>query len=658
MQKRQLIFLSITILFTVISTNLPGQIWVENKAIYDEAESFLDGEEFEEALPLFLLLEKKGVTNSNICYKIGLCLFKSADQKSKAIPYLESAVANVKAEYVNDFSTLTAPVDALFLLGISYRVDYQFNKSTQTFLRVKKETSDTLQHKLADYYIEQCAIAQSFLKYPATAEIQLVEDKGLYSVYNPVLPDDNQGLYYFMQKRKFYDAVVKSKITTDYPPEVENLTPAIGSDGDLKLSSMSADSKTMLLTGYDAGNGFELYFSKIDSNGNWGNYSKYPEPINSPSNETGASLTSDGKKLYLCSNRPGGVGGYDIYKSELQADGNWSEPQNLGKTLNTGLNEISPYISEDGSILYFCSEAYLNMGGYDVFYSGIDEQGQISYPVNLGSPVSTPGDDIFISTSNDKNTLFTYRFDPKADNRNKICKIKLLPETQHPKLFLQGKLEFNDSVPAKAVVYNVVDKSTSKTKIISETSSDGSFDMFLPAGDFKLNFLYSNDISASQSVSVLPNQPIDRLNIVAPDWNIRKQQPLFTLLIRDILFDFNSYRLPANCYSMLDSIADNLRKYNDVSVSISGYTDAIGTDAYNLKLSEWRANAAKIYLLSKGISGDRITVSGKGENNPVAINSSAAGRKYNRRVAIEIQFNNNKILVKDSNRIPEELVIQ
>ena len=118
------------------------------------------------------------------------------------------------------------------------------------------------------------------------------------------------------------------------------------------------------------------------------------ENINSKWNEVHASITADGKRLYFASDRKGGVGGYDIWYSDLQPNGKWGKSVNMGPTINTKLDEDTPFASEDGKVLFFASQGHENMGGYDIFYS-IKDGNQWSKAINLGYPINTTLDDKF-----------------------------------------------------------------------------------------------------------------------------------------------------------------------------------------------------------------------------------------------------------------------
>jgi hypothetical protein len=133
----------------------------------------------------------------------------------------------------------------------------------------------------------------------------------------------------------------------------------------------------------------------------WQVAEKYGEGINSANLEPSASLSADGNKIYFSSNRPGGYGGLDIYRAVKFPDGKWSLPQNLGPAINTEAHEDAPFIYPDDKTLYFSSQAHETMGGYDIFKSEVDENGAWSKPKNLGYPINTTDDDRYFVLSAD-----------------------------------------------------------------------------------------------------------------------------------------------------------------------------------------------------------------------------------------------------------------
>jgi hypothetical protein len=181
----------------------------------------------------------------------------------------------------------------------------------------------------------------------------------------------------------------------------EGISPNINTDNYDACVGLSSDGFTLIIykTNEDYTGG-DLYWTTLDGD-EWQVAEKYGEGINSANLEPSASLSADGNKIYFSSNRPGGYGGLDIYRAVKFPDGKWSLPQNLGPAINTEAHEDAPFIHPDDKTLYFSSQAHETMGGYDIFKSEVDENGAWSKPKNLGYPINTTDDDRYFVLSAD-----------------------------------------------------------------------------------------------------------------------------------------------------------------------------------------------------------------------------------------------------------------
>jgi hypothetical protein len=164
---------------------------------------------------------------------------------------------------------------------------------------------------------------------------------------------------------------------------------------------LSKDGAQLFIYNSDVNNG-DIFVSSIDEVGNWSTPVRLPEPINSPSNENGVSISEDGRWMFFSSDRPGGSGGHDIYVSESRDNDGWQQPVNLGSVINSESNEESPFIGFNGTTLYFSSSGGRGMGGFDIFKSEYDSMvHKWGAPVNLGYPINTPGQDVHFSPTED-----------------------------------------------------------------------------------------------------------------------------------------------------------------------------------------------------------------------------------------------------------------
>jgi Tol biopolymer transport system component len=225
---------------------------------------------------------------------------------------------------------------------------------------------------------------------------------------NPVLSGDGKTMI-FISELAFYDAIHMSKWENGRWSEPEVLNPQVGSDGDMYPTSLSYDGKELYLVKRDDEDS-DIYVSHL-GNEFWSKAIPLGSNINTGTHETHASVSSDGNTLYFASARRGGFGELDIYRSKRLASGEWGEAGNLGPVINTDKNEDTPFLSDDGRQLFFSSEGHFNMGGYDVFFSRLRDNGQWRDPINIGFPINTTTDDLFFYPIGDGRQAYLSRIE-------------------------------------------------------------------------------------------------------------------------------------------------------------------------------------------------------------------------------------------------------
>jgi outer membrane protein OmpA-like peptidoglycan-associated protein/tetratricopeptide (TPR) repeat protein len=367
-------------------------------------------------------------------------------------------------------------------------------------------------------------------------------------------------------------------------------------------------------------NQFYLYQSSL-KDGKWSE----PEemPFNNPKYSVGhPALSADGKTLYFSSDMPGGFGGSDIYKSTYDGT-KWSEPVNLGNVINTPGNEVFPYVAKDGK-LYFSSEGHQNLGGLDVFVS--EYQGGNWYkPVNLAYPLNSSRDDFAIVFNDNDSTGYVSSDRSGVDM---IYEFRRVP----PIFVLEGIAKLKaDQLPIDGVVITIINLSDGDTARVT-TGKDGKFKFnLLPekqykvmgekegyftlseefktgkkGGDKKVNFNFEIDeIVASQS-GTGSGKPGDGRDTAAKTYNIG-----------DVFYDFNDAAIRPDARPVLDKLVTLLKDNPKISIEIHSHCDSRGTDAYNMALSNRRAQSVVNYLVERGISRSRLKSKGFGRSQPV-----------------------------------------
>lgn len=636
-----------------------SQIWIDNASIYNEALEYLESEDYGEAATLFSLLGKKGLNNANINHKLGKCYLNIEGKAHEAIPFLEAA-----AEYISDSVQLTleeknAPKETYFLLAAAYRINKQFDKAIRVLKTYKEIESKAPIVAFLENQIEICHRARLMDQYPVQAEFIPIGTPGQNACYNPVVIGN--GTFFYMDKRPFYDAIIQAEIQSDVVVSPENITPMVRSDGEHTITGADKSGELLLLVAYDAQWGYELYYSKKEK-GKWSKNKKFPEPINSRFNETFASLSEDGNTLYFCSNRQNGTGALDIYSSTRNKDGSWGTVVNLGKIVNTHFNEHAVF--QKGDKLFFSSEGHLNMGGSDLFVSELQENGKWGTPKNLGAPISTPGNDYYLQPSTE-NEFYTYRHNNDSDEGSILYKVVVPDNIYEKKVLVKGGVNFSEEIAPKSIEIILNSKELGiERKLTSD--EEGNFGLLLQPANYTLEYVYNDTISAKQEIVINSAQVIDELLLEAPEWLIgtgNLKEGLRVILLSDILFPFNNYAIPRKEYARLDSLSHFLMKNKEITIIITGYADYIGSQSYNLKLSENRAKAVKDYIVKKGVPSHKVSTKSYGEKEPVAFGKTTngddlpEGRKYNRRVSFDIQKTVDGIKVEYKNIVPSHLKI-
>lgn len=400
--------------------------------------------------------------------------------------------------------------------------------------------------------------------------------------------------------------------------------------------TLSADGKLLLFTGCgrpDGVGGCDLYLS-VNKNGNWTTPVNLGEPVNSGAWESQPSLSADGNTLYFVSNRRGGKGNMDIWKAEkvsVSADGIplFGNVMNVSEINTTG-NDLSPFIHADGKTLYFASDGRPGLGGTDLYLSRF-ENGKWSEPVNLGFPINTRGDEEgLIAEISGEKAWFTSNRNPGA---GRDIYYFTLPKSVRPEpvSFLKGiVLDATTSKRINASV-SLVNLETKKVvRAISSSENEGDFLVCLPAGiNYGLNIARAGYLFASENISLL-NGYTNRI----PKVVTIRLQPIVagaSTTLKNIFFETNSWQLKDESATQLDQMAEFMKLNPEVVMEVVGHTDRVGTEAYNLDLSQKRAATVVEELKKRGIEPYRIRGRGVGFAFPVGDNSTEEGRSVNRR---------------------------
>ncbi len=601
---------------------------------------------------------------------------------SEAIPFMEQAVkeapdyadAHLKLGQLYEFSRRFAPALHAFQNGLKLQPDGPASggayQSISTILLRMGRYADAvpylekLQTRLAPQsaqgkrvarQIETAQFGQEALRHPQTVDPRPLSPvlQTTPSQYFPVLTADEQTLVFTALKPEGdEDLMVATFNGESWSPPV-SLAPSINTSGNEGTASLSADGRMLVFTACQGRRGFgscDLYVSR-KTGSDWSTPDNLGLPVNSRFYESQPALSADGRRLYFVSDRPGGKGRRDIWRSDLDATNTWQEPVNLGAPVNTGQNEASPFIHPNAQTLFFASDGHVGMGGYDLFVSdltsgiraGVDSGSVWSAPTNLGYPINTSEDQasLFVSASG-KRAYYSfeeqkdgvsqqsrlYAFDLPESLRERVKPVSLLKgviadaRTQNP---LSALVELIDLKTNQTVSRVQADTQTGQYAIVLPSTGEFALYVTTPGYLFKsLAFDFTQPVKAGQVTGAALTLSVPLEPAVAG--TTAKET------LNNLFFELGRYDLADKSRIELDRLAGFLKANPTLSIGVSGHTDDTGEAAANLTLSQKRAQTVATYLIQAGIAPTRIRATGFGETRPLVPNTSDDSRRQNRRI--------------------------
>lgn len=412
--------------------------------------------------------------------------------------------------------------------------------------------------------------------------------------------------------------------------------PPLNTPGNEGAHKLSVDGRTIVFTGCNRPDGFgncDIYIAFKDEN-TWSVPVNMGRMINTPFSEKQPCLSPDGRYLYFSSNRSGGKGGMDIWVSEI-LDGYWSVPMNLGDSINTKKDEVSPFIHPDNSTFYFSSNGHPGLGMKDIFYTSKDSSKtwlgakNLGYPINthhdeIGLVVDAPGTKAYYSTNSGSESTNIFEFS--------------MPEEARPNAvsYLSGKIYDAETKKAIGAEFSLVELGNNDTimKSVAE-ASDGRYLLCLPTGCnysfsvqemgylfYSENFNFEGEYSLTEPLKI--DIPLTKIKVGGK------------VILNNVFFDSDSYKLLTHSIPELEKLYIFINNNSGLKFEISGYTDNVGDETYNLNLSKKRAESVYNYMIDKGIGKGVILYEGYGSKIPISTNDTEVGRAKNRRTELKI----------------------
>lgn len=414
MKKHILFFVSILIFSFVSKAQLQTGTYND---YFREGSFLLLEENYDQALKNFLEAYKIDSTSANINFNVGYCLMNSSNKKAAAERYLAKAITAITKNYRSDDpSEKEAPPLAHFYYARALHNNYKFDEAAAQYALF--ETTYVKDKKLKEeieYYRAQTVYAKEKVSAPINVTIQNLGDSinSEYPDFSPVLSADERTIIYTTRRNtstggektldgQYYeDIVIAYKDDNGKWSSPKPISQYINTNGNEASINLTPDGQTLIVyQDVGSGNGGDIYFSTWDGK-EWSSLQQFGSDINTKYFESHGCLTADNNTLYFVSDRPGGFGGRDIYRCVKLPNGKWSKALNVGPTINTKYDEDGPFIHPDGVTLMFASKGHKTIGGFDIFFSTVDEERKFSEPENMGSPINTPDDDVFFVTSPD-----------------------------------------------------------------------------------------------------------------------------------------------------------------------------------------------------------------------------------------------------------------
>ena len=478
--------------FIMSSFLLLGQNF--NKNDFFEADMALVTGNYEKAQKIYERLLKSDPDNANLNFLNGLCLINIPGRKKESLPFLEKAEPRASVEYkYGDPQETNSPLEAIKYYGLSKKINEDLPGAIELLNRYKSLLSSKEKDEIAsvDKLITSCYDALQLMENPVYYISSFPGDnlKSDESQLYPVVNQDETMLFYaVLGKFDKTDIYFSQKIDGIWSVPVK-ITTNLGVRTESYPSSVSFDNERLYLT-VKTGLSTDIYYSVFSKN-RWQKMVSVGKPVNGKSSDSYAFESPDGNYLYFSSDRKGGFGGMDLYRSKKDEKGKWMKPLNLGETVNTEQNELMPVVNASDSKLFFKSEGFENVGGYDIFVSEKLNDFEWSPPVNIGYPINTPDDDMYFMPLGDGNHAYASVKSPEDSLRNEIVCLDIIPGGQSRKFTVSGQVILpegeSDYSDVSLDVYNT--DNYLKILTIQPDYTTGFYNFEIDNGDYMVNFI-------------------------------------------------------------------------------------------------------------------------------------------------------------------------
>lgn len=625
----------------------------ETKKKLAQADAAFVLDNYDKALPLYLDVIAADPANDNVRFKIGMCYLNSSVEKTKAESFLETASKNTTPKYrETSLKEKRAPLQTWYLLGQAYHFNYKFDQAILAFetFRAFLGEADSIMVRDLNHYIQVCNNGKELTASPVNIKVEHLGSgiNSPYSDHSPVISAD-ESVMVFTSRRpnttggktdpndgKYFEDVYISYRNGDSWSAAQSIGSSINSNGHEASIGLSVDGQELYIYKDDAGDG-NIYVSKLNGK-EWSVPRKLTDFVNSKKHEASASISPDGNTLYFSSEREGGLGGHDIYRSVKLPNGEWSKPTNLGPTINTPYDDDAPSLQADGVTLYFSSKGHNTIGGYDIFFSTFVEEFGWTKPINVGYPVNTTDDDTYyVPTADNKHAYYSSFKNEGGMGEKDIYRLTFPDRSETPLTVFTGEItSIYGGVPEDAFI-TVTDVETGEViGTYKPNTETGKYVIVLQSGrNYSLTYEAANYLYQSDNMNVADTTAYMVINRPVQLEPLKVGQKL---TVRNIFFASGKSELQPESKKELDKLTQLMKQFPGLIVEISGHTDASGSDELNQRLSQKRAEAVAAYLVQNGIENKRLRTIGFGESKPIAINYNPDGKANKQGMSLNRRF--------------------
>ncbi|MBN2664253.1 MAG: OmpA family protein [Bacteroidales bacterium] len=636
---------------------------------------------YQQAIDLLVVAYDYNPDNPLINYQLGVSYLLIHDEVNGLL-YIEEAF-NLSA---------TVTEDIHFWLGRANHLNAKFDEAIIEYKLYRDALSEKelkKQGAVVNKYISECEAGILLSNEPINVIIDNLGDSvnSSFADYSPVFAPYDSVVFFTSRRPNTIGGKRNRKVSNEYFEDVYYTSALHGTwqspaQMDKPINSRHNDASVavnpngtgvLVYRGHKGSGNIFISFKKIKGNGDdkWTKPKQVIKRINTKKyKESSLTFNSDSTLVYFVSNRKKGYGGKDIWMSRRRGNSNsgWTKPVNIGKPVNTIYDEESVYLQDD-SVLYFASKGHNSMGGYDLFKAYILPDGRWGDVVNVGYPLNTPDDDMFMFMNADNKTgyftssgqddnqgdmdMYEFFFYSPKDIMNDaeddlIAYIKepvnelimdepVVISTMRLTVVKGIVSEYETMKPLYATI-EIIDNATQEVvQTIMTNATTGAYTVMLPSGkDYGMSVNADGYMFHSENFNI---PSANGYQEIIKDIQLLPVDPGSKIVLRNVFFNTGSADLRPESYPELTRLAEAFKLYPNLVIEISGHTDSQGSATSNMTLSQNRAQSVVDYLVSIGVERTHLIAQGYGEDQPVADNSTADGRQLNRRVEAKIVSN-------------------